>query len=81
MSPVFNMTIMKGGKINASVFLHFILYISDRFSFVIMSVSFLQKSEAKLDEILKEIRSLRDQVSSQEKRIIKLEEQISKIAI
>lgn len=44
-------------------------------------LSFLQKSEAKLDEILKEIRSLRDQVSSQEKRIIKLEEQISKIAI
>lgn len=80
MSPVFN---MKGGKINASVFLHFILYISDRFSYVIMClcVSFLQKSEAKLDEILKEIRSLRDQVSSQEKRIITLEEQISKIAI
>lgn len=74
---------MKGGKINASVFLHFILYISDRFSFVIMSVclSFLQKSEAKLDEILKEIKSLRDLVSSQEKRIVKLEEQISKIAI
>lgn len=29
---------MKGGKINVSVFLHFILYISDRCSFVIMSV-------------------------------------------
>lgn len=43
--------------------------------------SFLQKSEAKLDEILKEIQSLRDLVSSQEKRIIKLEDQISKIAI
>ncbi|XP_011614032.2 coronin-1C-A isoform X1 [Takifugu rubripes] len=39
------------------------------------------KSEAKLDEILKEIKSLRDLVSSQEKRIVKLEEQISKIAI
>lgn len=74
---------MKGGRISLSVFLHFILCISDRFSFVVITVrlSFLQKSEAKLDEILKEIRSLRDQVSSQEKRIIKLEEQISKIAI
>lgn len=43
--------------------------------------SFLQKSEVKLDEILKEIQSLRDLVSGQEKRIIKLEDQISKIAI
>lgn len=41
----------------------------------------LQKSEAKLEEILKEIKSLKDLVSSQEKRIIKLEEQISNIAI
>lgn len=40
-----------------------------------------QKSEAKLEEILKEIKSLKDLVSSQEKRIIKLEEQMSKIAI
>uniref|UniRef100_A0A3Q3JVQ0 Coronin n=1 Tax=Monopterus albus TaxID=43700 RepID=A0A3Q3JVQ0_MONAL len=39
------------------------------------------KSEAKLEEILKEIKSLKDLVSSQEKRIIKLEEQMSKIAI
>uniref|UniRef100_H3DEL2 Coronin n=1 Tax=Tetraodon nigroviridis TaxID=99883 RepID=H3DEL2_TETNG len=39
------------------------------------------KSEAKLDEILKEIKSLRDLVNSQEKRIIQLEDQISKIAI
>ncbi|XP_067465863.1 uncharacterized protein [Thunnus thynnus] len=38
-------------------------------------------SEAKLEEILKEIKSLKDLVSSQEKRIIKLEEQMSKIAI
>lgn len=44
-------------------------------------MSFLQKSEAKLDEILKEIKSLRELVSSQEKRIIKLEDQISKIGI
>lgn len=40
-----------------------------------------QKSEAKLEEILKEIKSLKDLVSSQEKRIITLEEQMSKIAI
>ncbi|KAF3695807.1 Coronin-1C Coronin-3 [Channa argus] len=39
------------------------------------------KSEAKLEEILKEIKSLKDLVSSQEKRILKLEEQMSKIAI
>ncbi|XP_065106795.2 coronin-1C-A isoform X1 [Paramisgurnus dabryanus] len=35
------------------------------------------KSEAKLDEVLKEIKSLRELVSSQEKRIAKLEEQLS----
>ncbi len=40
-----------------------------------------QKSEAKLEEILKEIKSLKDLVSSQEKRIITLEEQMSKITI
>ncbi|XP_029018045.1 coronin-1C-A isoform X2 [Betta splendens] len=39
------------------------------------------KSEAKLEEILKEIKSLKDLVSSQEKRIVKLEEQMSKVAI
>lgn len=44
-------------------------------------LSVLQKSETKLDEILKEIKSLRDLVSSQEKRIVQLEDQISKIAI
>ncbi|KAJ8005664.1 hypothetical protein DPEC_G00120280 [Dallia pectoralis] len=39
------------------------------------------KNEAKLDEVLKEIKSLKDLVSSQEKRIIQLEEQMSKVAI
>ncbi|KAF6729655.1 Coronin-1C [Oryzias melastigma] len=39
------------------------------------------KSEAKMDEILKEIKSLKDLISSQEKRIIKLEEQMSQMAI
>lgn len=39
------------------------------------------KSDAKLEEILKEIKSLKDLVSSQEKRIVQLEEQMSKIAI
>jgi len=40
-----------------------------------------QKSEAKLDEVLKEMKSLRELVSSQEKRIAKLEEQLSKMDI
>lgn len=40
-----------------------------------------QKSEAKLEEILKEIKSLKDMISSQEKRIVQLEEQMSKLAI
>ncbi|XP_061673096.1 coronin-1C-A-like isoform X2 [Syngnathoides biaculeatus] len=39
------------------------------------------KSDGKLEEILKEIKSLRDLVSSQEKRLVTLEEQMSKIAI
>ncbi|XP_051524989.1 microtubule-associated protein futsch-like isoform X2 [Myxocyprinus asiaticus] len=39
------------------------------------------KSEAKMDEVLKEIKSLRELVSSQEKRIAKLEEQLSKMDI
>ncbi|KAM3611640.1 uncharacterized protein V6R79_021929 [Siganus canaliculatus] len=39
------------------------------------------KSEAKLEEILKELKSLKDLVSSQEKRIIQLEEQMSKVDI
>lgn len=34
-----------------------------------------------MEEILKEIRSLKDLISSQEKRIIKLEEQMSKVAL
>ncbi|XP_061842348.1 uncharacterized protein [Nerophis lumbriciformis] len=39
------------------------------------------KSEAKLEEILKEMKSLKDLISSQEKRLVKIEEQMSKIAI
>ncbi|XP_062307824.1 coronin-1C-A isoform X2 [Osmerus eperlanus] len=39
------------------------------------------KHTAKLDEILNEIKSLKDLVSSQEKRIVQLEEQVSKNAI
>ncbi|XP_066511873.1 coronin-1C-A isoform X1 [Hoplias malabaricus] len=39
------------------------------------------KGEAKLDEVLKEIKSLRELVSSQEKRIAKLEEQLSQMDI
>ncbi|KAI7813267.1 hypothetical protein IRJ41_016219, partial [Triplophysa rosa] len=37
------------------------------------------KNEGKMDEVLKEIKSLRELVSSQEKRIAKLEEQLSKM--
>ncbi|XP_061527602.1 uncharacterized protein LOC133399776 isoform X1 [Phycodurus eques] len=39
------------------------------------------KSDGKLDKILAEIHSLRELVSSQEKRLLSLEEQMSKIAI
>ncbi|XP_041095889.1 coronin-1C-A isoform X1 [Polyodon spathula] len=39
------------------------------------------QNEAKLDEILKEIRTLKDLIGSQDKRVAKLEEQMSKIAI
>ncbi|XP_026066629.1 coronin-1C-like isoform X1 [Carassius auratus] len=39
------------------------------------------KNEAKLEEVLKEMKSLRELVSSQEKRIAKLEEQLSKMDI
>lgn len=44
-------------------------------------VSLLQKSEAQLEEVLKEIKSLKELVSSQEKRIIKLEEHIANMAV
>ncbi|XP_060762762.1 coronin-1C-A [Neoarius graeffei] len=43
--------------------------------------AFSVKSEAKLDEVLKEIKSLRELVSSQEKRIAKLEEQLSQMDV
>ncbi|XP_053084799.1 coronin-1C-A isoform X2 [Pangasianodon hypophthalmus] len=39
------------------------------------------KGEAKLDEVLKEIKSLRELVSCQEKRIAKLEEQLSQMDV
>ncbi|XP_016392420.1 coronin-1C-like [Sinocyclocheilus rhinocerous] len=39
------------------------------------------KSEAKLEEVLKEIKSLVSSLSSQEKRIAKLEEQLSKMDV
>ncbi|KAK2845793.1 hypothetical protein Q7C36_010647 [Tachysurus vachellii] len=39
------------------------------------------KSDPKLDEVLKEIKSLRELVSSQEKRIAKLEEQLSQMDV
>lgn len=59
------------------------LFYTERIALNILSFFFLpqQKSEAKLDEVLKEIKSLRELVSSQEKRIAKLEEQLSKMDI
>ncbi|KAM9447149.1 coronin-1C-A isoform 1-T1 [Clarias gariepinus] len=39
------------------------------------------KSEPKMEEVLKEVKSLRDLVSSQEKRIAKLEEQLSQMDV
>lgn len=41
----------------------------------------LQKSEAQLEEVLKEIKSLKELVSSQEKRIMKLEEHIANMGV
>lgn len=64
---------------------YFYLFYTERIALNILSFYFFffpqQKSEAKLDEVLKEIKSLRELVSSQEKRIAKLEEQLSKMDI
>ncbi len=40
-----------------------------------------QKTEVKLEELLREVKSLRDQVTLQDRRIAKLEEQVAKVAI
>ncbi|KAG7247359.1 hypothetical protein CRUP_000507 [Coryphaenoides rupestris] len=40
-----------------------------------------QKGEDKLDEVLREFKSLRDRVILQDRRIAKLEEQIAKVAM
>lgn len=39
-----------------------------------------QQNEAKLDEILKEIKSIKDTICSQDERISKLEQQLAKMA-
>lgn len=39
-----------------------------------------QQNDAKLDEILKELKSIKDTISSQDERISKLEQQMAKIA-
>lgn len=41
---------------------------------------FSQQNEAKLDEILKEIKSIKDTICNQDERISKLEQQMAKIA-
>lgn len=40
-----------------------------------------QKNEVKLEELLREVKSLRDLVTLQDRRIAKLEEQVAKVAI
>lgn len=42
---------------------------------------FLQKNEIKLEELLREVKSLRDLVTLQDRRIAKLEEQVAKVAV
>lgn len=39
-----------------------------------------QQNEAKLDEILKELKSIKDTITNQDERISKLEQQMAKIA-
>lgn len=39
-----------------------------------------QQNDAKLDEILKELKSIKDTISNQDERISKLEQQMAKIA-
>lgn len=43
--------------------------------------AYSQKNEVKLEELLREVKSLRDLVTLQDRRIAKLEEQVAKVAI
>lgn len=45
------------------------------------SFSLSQQNEAKLEEILKELRSLKDTIAHQDERISKLEQQVAKMAV
>lgn len=45
------------------------------------SVFFDQKMEDKLEEVLREFKSLRDRVILQDRRIARLEEQVAKVAM
>ncbi|XP_026875846.2 uncharacterized protein coro1cb isoform X1 [Electrophorus electricus] len=45
------------------------------------SPQFTRKNEIKLEELLREVKSLRDLVTLQDRRIAKLEEQVAKVAI
>lgn len=40
-----------------------------------------QQNEAKLDEILKELKSIKDTISNQDERISKLEQQMAKMTV
>lgn len=47
----------------------------------VVSFSLSQENEAKLEEILKELRSLKDTIAHQDERISKLEQQVAKMAV
>lgn len=47
----------------------------------VLFVFCFQQNEAKLDEILKELKSLKDTITHQDERISKLEQQMAKIAV
>lgn len=48
---------------------------------VVVSFSLSQQNEAKLEEILKELRSLKDTIAHQDERISKLEQQVAKMVV
>ena len=58
---------------------YFVIYVfSLSFS---LSLSLSQQNEAKMEELLREVKSLRDMVTLQDRRIAKLEEQVAKVGI
>lgn len=49
--------------------------------FTLCASVFHQKMEDKLEEVLREFKSLRDRVILQDRRIARLEEQVAKVAL